>query len=89
MFFKVKLHRAYKRVFGKNPDSDLVVADLATYCKINDTTYSGSTEQMLIMEGRRQVYLRIFGHTNLDAKDVLNLQRSAIHERDHQSDDRG
>ena len=86
MFFKTKLHRAYQRLF-KNSDGNTVIADLANYCAVNDTTYKGSTEHMLIMEGRRQVYLRIFGHTNLDAEEVFTLQRRLIHERDSQRDD--
>lgn len=82
MISLLKRMRAYKRKFVKgDPDSDIITADLSEYCGFLDTTYKGDEKKMLIMEGRRQVFLRIFGHTNLDANDVHHMQRSN-HERD-------
>ena len=78
----LKRYQAYKRKFQKgDPDADKIMADLSEFCGFLDTTFKGDEKQMLIMEGRRQVFLRIFGHTNLDGQDIHQLQRRN-HERD-------
>jgi len=56
---------AYKRTFG-TPDSRVVLADLAAFCFIGETTHVvGDRDSSLIAEGRRQVILRISKMTGL------------------------
>lgn len=63
-FFRLKL--AYAAVFGDgelNPGQLIVMADLRKFCCVDKTTMTGSKSVdpvgMAILEGRRQVYLRI------------------------------
>lgn len=79
MFEKLKLDRAYKRVFGSE-DGKLVLADLLKYSKMFDTTYNGSDTQMAMHEGRRQTALRILGHIKLSPEDAFDHVRR-LHER--------
>lgn len=66
--------RHYRAVFGtRNPSVDAVVADLLKFSRFFATTKepAQSTEDMLILEGRRQVVLRILQHTRLSAEELF------------------
>ena len=58
---------AYVAVF--NPDNvypDDVLKDLAKFCRAHESTFHGDPRVHAVMEGRREVWLRIANHLNLD-----------------------
>ncbi len=42
-----------------------MLARIARYCRANRTTYTGNRDELLIFEGRRQVWLLINQYINL------------------------
>lgn len=69
--------RSYRAVFmpegAIGRDHEIVLADLRTFCRAATTTYTGDRDQALILEGRRQAWLRISQHLNLDEATVQKL----------------
>jgi hypothetical protein len=58
---------AYAYVF--NPESEatkIVLNDLAKFCRANSTTFHSDPRVHAVLEGRREVFLRIMHHTQLD-----------------------
>jgi hypothetical protein len=75
---------AYRRMFlgedGLNADGEIVLADLAKFCRANSSTamvspVSRSVDPiaMAMAEGRREVWLRIMAHLHVDERVVFNL----------------
>lgn len=57
---------AYMRVFNKEDrDVDLVLKDLAKFCRANKTCFHEDPRIHANLEGRREVFLRIMEHLNL------------------------
>ena len=58
---------AYHSVFS--PESvytNVVMADLARFCRMNDSTFHQDARAHALIEGRREVLLRILKYTKLD-----------------------
>jgi hypothetical protein len=83
----LKRKYAYRRLFlgdnGLNGDGQVVLADLAKFCKANSSTavVSPVSRQVdpiasALAEGRREVWLRIMAHLHLEEKVVFNLNQS-------------
>jgi hypothetical protein len=82
---KIRKRRySYRRLFlgdnGLNADGQMVLADLAKFCRANASTavvspISRSVDPIAtaMAEGRREVWLRIMGHLHLEDRVVLNL----------------
>lgn len=72
--------RAYRAVFSTNActegDLEFVMLDLAHFCRAFVTAYDSDARNHALLEGRREVFLRIFDHVSL-SHDVL-MQRYAI-----------
>ena len=69
------LHRrkqAYQRVFG-NPEGDRVLADLAHFCRASTSTFHPDARMHAVLEGRREVWLRIQNHLNLNPERLQSL----------------
>jgi len=75
---------AYRRLFlgeeGLTADGQVVLADLAKFCRANSSTaivspVSRSVDPlaMAMAEGRREVWLRLIAHLHIDERVVLNL----------------
>jgi hypothetical protein len=66
---------AYKLLFNKNsPVAQEVLADLATYCRAYETcVIPGDRDKTLVLEGRREVFLRITQHLGLTVEDLYHL----------------
>lgn len=75
---------AYRRMFlgddGLNADGELVLADLAKFCRANSSTAVVSPVSRAVdpiatamAEGRREVFLRIVAHLHLDERVKMNL----------------
>lgn len=55
---------AYVQVFC-NPVGEEVLADLARFCRAHDTTMHADPRMHAVLEGRREVWLRIQRHIQL------------------------
>lgn len=75
---------AYRRLFlgedGLNADGQIVLADLAKFCKATSSTAVVSPISQRVdpiasalAEGRREVWLRIMAHLHIDDRVVFNL----------------
>lgn len=61
---------AYKRLFADSPDQQQIIADLAQFCRGNVSTFHADARIHALMEGRREVYLRIMQHLDLDLESL-------------------
>ena len=79
-----KRRYAYRRMFlgeaGLSPDGQIILADLAKFCRanastavVNPITRSVDPIATALAEGRREVWLRIMAHLHIDEKVVFNL----------------
>lgn len=59
--------QAYQQVFlSGGIHTDRVLKDLAKFCRANESTYLADSRAHAVLEGRREVWLRIQQHTKLD-----------------------
>lgn len=65
---------AYQRVFAR-PDVDvtIVLDDLAKFCRAHDSTFHVEHSASAVLEGRREVWLRIAHHLNLTEEQIWEL----------------
>lgn len=69
---------AYCRVFAKdNQDAQAVLADLAKFCRASETTFHPNSDIAKRLDGRREVFLRIGHHLNLDDETLWRLYCAA------------
>lgn len=63
--------RAYQLAF-KEAAGAAVLADLAVFCRANETcVIPGDRDRTYVLEGRREVYLRIRDHLDLAAEQLI------------------
>jgi hypothetical protein len=78
MSFLTQRRRAYKMAFG-SPAGKEVLKDLATFCRARETCvvaergHPVDRERTLVLEGRREVFLRISQHMNLTEPELYAL----------------
>ena len=61
---------AYRKTFT-GPLADVVLKDLAKFCRAHETTANPDSPNVgLILEGRREVWLRIAKHLNLSPQQL-------------------
>lgn len=76
---KALLHsrkRAYETTF--NPDSidaKIVMRDLADFCRADKTTFHEDARLHALLEGRREVWLRIMKYLNLTPDELWDVTR--------------
>lgn len=61
--------QAYTRLFsgaGDVADADIVVQDLMKFCRLATTTFHPDPRISAMLDGRREVALRVLDHTQLD-----------------------
>lgn len=64
---------AYRRIFAL-ADADIVLADLARYCNAGRTTFvTDNQAASALLEGRRQVWLRIESYLHMSESDMRKL----------------
>ena len=70
-----RLRAAFKYIFdGDNPANLDVLIDLARFCRANEScVVPGDHDRTLMLEGRREVWLRIQQHLGLTNEQVFNL----------------
>ena len=65
--------RAYRATFN-NPEGRKVLADLRRFCRASVPTADvNNVQTTYLLEGRREVFLRIIAHLHLTEDDVINL----------------
>ena len=66
------LIRAYHVVFG-SPDGQIVLEDLAGFCRAAETCFHPDPRVHAVAEGRREVFLRIQERAKLSQDQVLQM----------------
>lgn len=67
---------AYERLFDKtNPDASIVLADLARFCRATESTFKADDRLHAVLEGRREVWLRIQKYINMTQDELFELNR--------------
>lgn len=65
---------AYRLVFNKEtPAAQVVLKDLAKFCRANKPTFHPDPRMHAELEGRREVWLRIANHLNLTPDEAWAL----------------
>jgi hypothetical protein len=65
---------SYQRTFApENQDALAVLADLAKFCRAYDTTFHPDARTHALIEGRREVWIRIQNHLKLDPETLWKL----------------
>lgn len=63
---------AYVQTFN-GPLAEEVLADLMQFCRANETTFHEDARVSGLLEGRREVWLRIQQHLNLSPEELFTL----------------
>lgn len=64
--------RAYQLAFNMEAAGQAVLMDLATFCRANETcVVPGDRDRTYVLEGRREVYLRIRDHLDLTVEQLV------------------
>ncbi len=67
---------AYRQVFKKEDRwSTIVLVDLAKFCRAHEPTFNKDPRIHALLEGRRDVWLRIQEHLQLDDEQIFNLHK--------------
>ncbi len=69
---------AYQEVFGANPGArstsqQMVLADLARFCRARNTTFTPDAREHALLEGRRETWLRLIQHLHMSDEDIQAL----------------
>lgn len=65
---------AYRMVFdSENVFTEKVLSDLAKFCRAHDSTFHSDERAHAVLEGRREVWLRIQNHLKLDNDKLWDL----------------
>jgi len=72
---------AYRAIFH-SPMGEEVLTDLAKFCRAHESTFHADPRVHAVLEGRREVFLRIARHLKLDDDKLYELYagRSAAKE---------
>jgi len=72
--FVLRRRGAYQDVFI-GPRANVVLQDLASFCRANKTIYTKDDRASYILEGRRQVWLRITDQLRLTQDELWQLYK--------------
>lgn len=82
---QLRRHRHYRNAFAKDGkltrSGQVILADLKKFCRFGQSTaqvnnYTIDPMTMALLEGRREVFLRIIGFLNLDEYELIKLKES-------------
>jgi hypothetical protein len=68
--------KARKRAYIQakiQPAVQEVLIDLATFCRANESTFHEDARKAAMLDGRREVWLRIQNHLHLTAEELMAL----------------
>jgi hypothetical protein len=68
---------AYQDVF-RGPQAEIVLADLARFCRAHESTFHPDARAHAVAEGRREVWLRIQEHLKLSEVDLWSLRSRGL-----------
>lgn len=70
---------AYANVFGKKDDiaTDIVIKDLAKFCRAHESTFHKDPRMHAVLEGRREVWLRIQEYLQLTIEQIYQTHKIA------------
>jgi hypothetical protein len=90
---RLRRKRAYVSLFHGNngkptADADIVLGDLRDFCRARETTFDEDPRTHALLEGRREVWLRIAGNLHLDEAALFGLdaERPTMSEGDGYDD---
>ena len=70
----LKRQVAYQKVFDpENLFTKDVLMDLSTFCRAHETTFHNDERKHAVLEGRREVWLRIQQYLQLNLDDIYKL----------------
>lgn len=72
MRFLSRRRTAYMHTFN-NPFGQEVLEDLARFCRAHESTFHVDPRAHAVAEGRREVWLRIAKHLNLNEEQIWQL----------------
>lgn len=74
MAFLRRRQTAYRAVFSRdNVYTEEVLRDLAKFCRAHDSTFMDNERAHAVLEGRREVWLRIQKHLNLTDEELWKM----------------
>ena len=65
--------KAYRLTFA-GPSGKIVLGDLASFCRANNSTFHKDPYAAARLDGRREVWLRIQNHLQLSQEQLWDLQ---------------
>lgn len=71
-----KSHAFQRQLSG--PLGEIVVKDLAEFCRADRSTFHPDPRVHAMLEGRREVWLRINKHLSLTPEQILQLRMSEL-----------
>ena len=69
--------RAYQTTF-RGPVAEVVLADLARFCRASETTFLPNDRAHAVLEGRREVWLRLMKYLHMTPEEIINMQRKDV-----------
>jgi hypothetical protein len=73
---KISEVQKYYRATFNDEQGRLVLGDLAKFCYATQTTYAAGKNHE-VLEGRRQVFLRIMDMLKIDIEEVYNIEKES------------
>ncbi len=74
-----KRSSCYRSVFDlERRDSSVVLQDLEEFCRVNESTFHADPRIHALLEGRREVWLRIQNYARLTDSELLALRLGAM-----------
>jgi len=72
-------HQAYLRVFNMdNPDVQIVMEDLNRFCRGDASTFHENERVHAMLEGRREVFLRINKNLTLSSQEIWEQHNKGL-----------
>lgn len=73
--FLFQRQSAYKELFKKESElAKVVLSDLAKFCRADKSTFDADPRVHALMEGRREVFLRIMEHLELPSEVLWEIK---------------
>lgn len=70
--FVAERQQAYRGIFA-GPRGEMVLADLAKFCRAHESTFHADPQVAAFQEGRREVWLRIQQHLEMSTEQLWAL----------------
>lgn len=70
--FLFRRQQAYRATF-RGPVADVILKDLAKFCRAHESIFDENTHVVARLEGRRETWLRIQNHLNLTQEQLWAL----------------